>query len=85
MSFGAPATEDNEDDGNDLVTAFFGVSQALAANNDHVPGGPPTVGNIGRNTMSVGAFNDVAHSRPHRRHRPRHQLPGTHSRWTQEA
>ncbi len=57
-SFGAAATSDNENDGDDLTTAFFGVSQAFAASNENVDGSP-TVANIGRNTISVAALNDL--------------------------
>ena len=57
-SFGSSETDDNEGDGDDVTTAFFGVSQALSAGNENVSGSP-TVQNMGRNTMSVAAFNDV--------------------------
>lgn len=60
-SFGSSQIDDNGGDGDDITTAFFGVSQALSAGNEHVtPNGPPTVQNMGRNTMSVGGFNDIA-------------------------
>ncbi len=42
----------------DVLTAAFGVGQAFAAGNDNVDGSP-TVGNIGRNVLTVGGFNDV--------------------------
>ncbi len=57
-SFGSSETDDDEGDGDDAVTATFGLSQALSAGNENVDGSP-TVQNMGRNTMSVGAFNDV--------------------------
>jgi len=57
-SFGSPATSDDEDDTDDVLTHVFGVGQALAAGNENVDGSA-TVGNIGHNTLSVGAFNDV--------------------------
>ncbi len=57
FSFGAAAISDNENDNDDITTAFFGVSQALAASNENIDGSP-TVANIGRNTISVAALND---------------------------
>lgn len=62
-SFGGPASSDDEDDGDDITTAFFGISEALPAGNENAdPGvifGSPTVGNIGRNTINVAGYNDV--------------------------
>lgn len=57
-SFGSAATSDNENDGDDVVTDSFGVSQSFAASNENVDGSP-TVANIGRNTISVAALNDL--------------------------
>lgn len=57
-SFGSQALTDNEEDGDDITTYLFGVSQAMGASNENVDGSP-TVDNIGRNTMSVGGYNDV--------------------------
>ena len=45
-SFGGAASNDNVNDGDDIRTAFLGVSQAFAAGNDNTDGSP-TVGNIG--------------------------------------
>ena len=58
ISFGSPATDDHADDSIDILTAVFGVGQAFGAGNDNV-NGTPTVGNIGRNVLTVGGFNDV--------------------------
>lgn len=58
VSFGSSQTNENGGDGDDIATAFFGVSQALSAGNENVDGSP-TVQNLGRNTMSVGGFNDL--------------------------
>ena len=58
LSFGSPAADDNTDDSDDVTTAFFGISQALGAGNDNSDGSPE-IANIGRNTMSVGGFNDL--------------------------
>ena len=57
-SFGSPASDDHADDSIDILTAVFGVGQAFGAGNDNVDG-TPTVGNIGRNVLTVGGFNDV--------------------------
>ncbi len=58
ISFGSAASTDNEDNTDDVLTAVFGVGQAFGAGNDNVDG-TPTVGNIGRNVLTVGGFNDV--------------------------
>jgi Subtilase family len=58
VSFGAPATNDNAANSDDILTNVFGVGQAFAAGNENVDG-TPTVGNIGRNVLTVGGFNDV--------------------------
>ena len=52
------ATSDDEDDGDDIITNAFGVGQAQSAGNENLTG-EPTVNNIGRNILSVAAFNDV--------------------------
>jgi len=58
ISFGSPASTDDEDNPDDVLTASFGVGQAFGAGNDNLDG-TPTVGNIGRNVLTVGGFNDV--------------------------
>ena len=58
LSFGSTAASDDADDGDDVLTSVFGVGQAQGAGNDNVDG-TPSVANIGRNVLSVGAFNDV--------------------------
>lgn len=58
-SFGSSQVDDNEGDAEDVTTSLFGVSQAASGGNENVDGSP-TVQNIGRNTMSVAALNDVA-------------------------
>ncbi len=58
VSFGSPAAVDDADNPDDVLTAVFGLGQAFAAGNDNVDG-TPTVGNIGRNVLTVGGFNDV--------------------------
>lgn len=58
VSFGSSQTNDDEGDSADAITATFGPGQALAAGNENVDGSP-TIQNTGRNTMSVGAFNDL--------------------------
>jgi hypothetical protein len=58
VSFGSPALSDDEDDSDDVLTGMFGVGQAFAAGNENLDG-TPTVNNIGRNILSVAAFNDV--------------------------
>ena len=57
-SFGSPAVADDEGDGSDVLTFLFGVGQAQSAGNENVDG-TSTVNNIGRNVLSVAAFNDV--------------------------
>lgn len=57
VSFGSSQTNDDEGDSDDAITATFGPGQALSAGNENVDGSP-TIQNMGRNTMSVGAFND---------------------------
>ncbi len=42
----------------DILTTVFGVGQAFAAGNENEDG-TPTVGNIGRNVLTVAGFNDV--------------------------
>ena len=42
----------------DIITNAFGVGQAQSAGNENLTG-EPTVNNIGRNILSVAAFNDV--------------------------
>ncbi|KAA0265429.1 MAG: hypothetical protein EDQ89_13255, partial [Acidobacteria bacterium] len=58
VSFGGPAAADGEDNPADVLTSVFGVGQALAAGNENTDG-TPTVGNIGRNVLTVAGFNDV--------------------------
>ena len=58
VSFGAPAQSDNEANSDDVLTSVFGVGQVFAAGNENTDGSP-TVGNIGRNVLTVGGFNDV--------------------------
>ena len=58
-SFGSSQTDDNEGDGDDVTTAFFGVPARHFPRATRTSDGSPTVQNTGRNTMSVGAFNDV--------------------------
>jgi hypothetical protein len=58
VSFGGTATSETESNSDDVLTAVFGVGQAFGAGNDNVDGSP-TVGNIGRNVLTVGGFNDV--------------------------
>lgn len=58
VSFGAPALSDNEANSDDVLTSVFGVGQVFAAGNENTDGSP-TVGNIGRNVLTVGGFNDV--------------------------
>lgn len=57
-SFGSFAVDDDEDTGTDVLTHLFGLARAEGAGNDNTTGAP-TVGNIGRNYLNVGAFNDV--------------------------
>jgi hypothetical protein len=58
ISFGGPAANEDEDKPDDILTQVFGVGQAFGAGNDNVDG-TPTVGNIGRNVLTVAGFNDV--------------------------
>ncbi|MEZ5156944.1 MAG: S8 family serine peptidase [Solirubrobacterales bacterium] len=58
ISFGSTASSESEDNPADILTAVFGVGQAFAAGNENVDG-TPTVGNIGRNVLTVGGFNDL--------------------------
>ncbi len=58
-SFGSPAISDGESVAGDVVIAAFDLGRAEAAGNEHVPGAGPTVNNIGRNTLSVGAYADI--------------------------
>ena len=58
ISFGSAASSDDEDNTDDVLTFAFGVGQAFGAGNDNVDG-TPTVGNIGRNVLTVAGFNDV--------------------------
>lgn len=58
LSFGSATADDNSDDGVDVETALFGISRAESAGNDNVDGAP-TVSSVGRNTMSVAAYNDL--------------------------
>ncbi|MFN8113288.1 MAG: S8 family serine peptidase [Solirubrobacterales bacterium] len=58
ISFGSKATTDDTDNAADVLTAVFGIGQAFGAGNENIDGSP-TVGNIGRNVLTVGGFNDV--------------------------
>ena len=58
VSFGGPAGSDDEANSDDVLTTVFGVGQAFGAGNDN-DDGTPTVGNIGRNVLTVAGFNDV--------------------------
>jgi hypothetical protein len=58
ISFGSAASWDDEDNKDDVLTNVFGVGQAFGAGNENIDG-TPTVGNIGRNVLTVGGFNDV--------------------------
>jgi hypothetical protein len=58
VSFGSVASSDDEDHVDDVLTNVFGVGQAFGAGNENIDG-TPTVGNIGRNVLTVGGFNDV--------------------------
>jgi serine protease AprX len=62
LSFGGTATNDDADQARDLEAWTYGAPIAAAAGNANddpgVTPGSPTVGNIGRNILSVGAFAD---------------------------
>ena len=62
-SFGGPAISETQGQGDDALTHIFGMGSAFGAGNDNVDGSP-TVGNIGRNTMSVAAYNDLNTTAP---------------------
>ena len=49
---------DDEDHPDDVLTSVFGIGQAFAAGNENNDGSP-TVGNIGRNVLTVAGFNDL--------------------------
>lgn len=56
-SFGGIPFSDDEDDGDDLLVELFGVGYVSAGGNDGPTSG--TASGIGRNVLSVGAFNDL--------------------------
>jgi serine protease AprX len=61
LSAGSPANDDDASDYGDALVAHFGVGFAGAAGND---GPDVTVNEIGRNTLSVGAFSDLNTASP---------------------
>src|SRR6266511_298168 len=57
VSFGGTPATDNDYDYADVLTSLFGVGWAFAAGNDGPTGG--TASGIGRDGLSVGAFDDL--------------------------